>query len=55
MRTLFECDKENERLAEKGIIFVCPNRRCQLHVLCPFTVWDVLLKEGQTTTEGGEK
>lgn len=28
MRTLFECDMEDARLAEKGIVFVCPNHRC---------------------------
>jgi len=36
MRTLFECDMENERLAEKGIVFVCPNPRCPLYILCPY-------------------
>lgn len=55
MRTHFECDMENQRLVEKGIVFVCPNQRCQLRVLCPFTARDVLLKEGQTTKEGGAK
>ena len=36
MRTLFECDIENERLIEKGIVFLCPNRRCPLRILCPY-------------------
>ncbi len=36
MKTLFECDMENARLAEKGIEFICPNRHCPLHILCPY-------------------
>ena len=36
MKTLFECDMENERLAEKGIEFICPDCHCPLHILCPY-------------------
>ena len=36
MRTLFECDMEDARLAEKGIVFVCPNHRCPLRIVCPY-------------------
>lgn len=46
METLFECDMENERLAEKGIEFICPNRYCPLHILCPYA--------SRTNEEGGE-
>ncbi len=36
MRTLFECDMANERLAEEGIIFICPNPHCPLSILCAY-------------------
>lgn len=36
MRTLFECDLENERLAEKGVMFTCLNRRFPLRIMCPY-------------------
>lgn len=36
MTNLFECDMENERLAEKGIVFVCLNSRCPLSYKCPY-------------------
>lgn len=36
MRTLFECDMANVRLAEKGIEFTCPHPHCPLHILCPY-------------------
>ena len=36
VKALFECDMENERLAEKGIEFICPNHHCPLRILCPY-------------------
>ena len=36
MTSLFECDLENQRLAEKGIVFICPNSRCPLGLTCPY-------------------
>ena len=36
MTTLFECDMDDARMAEKGVVFACPNRRCPLHVVCPY-------------------
>lgn len=36
MNSLFECDLENQRLAEKGIIFVCPKSSCPLSLTCPY-------------------
>ena len=38
-----ECDTENARLAEKGIVFTCPNRNCAFNVVCPHVVshWDL--------------
>lgn len=36
MRTLFDCDMANERLAEKGIMFICPNPHCPLRSECPY-------------------
>lgn len=36
MTSLFECDLENQRLAEEGIVFVCPNSRCPLSLKCPY-------------------
>ena len=39
MRILAECVMEIERLAEKGIVFVCPNCRYSLRRLCPYAAW----------------
>ena len=38
--TLFECDMEDMRLAEKGIVFLCPNRMCPLYIQCPYAERD---------------
>lgn len=35
MTSLFECALENQRLAEMGIVFICPNSRCPLSMECP--------------------
>lgn len=36
MTSLFECDLENQRLAEVGIVFVCPKSSCPLSYKCPY-------------------
>ena len=36
MRTRIECDRNDWRLAEMGIMFICPDRRCPLHSECPY-------------------
>jgi hypothetical protein len=36
MNSLFECDLENQRLAEKGIVFVCSKSSCPLSLKCPY-------------------
>ena len=51
MRSLFECDMNNMRLAEKGIEFICPNHRCPLHILCPYAA-RTNHEEGQIAAEG---
>jgi len=36
MRTMIECEMDVWRLAEKGIMFTCPDSRCPLRGECPY-------------------
>ena len=36
MTSLFECDLENQRLAEMGIVFVCTEKNCPLSLKCTY-------------------
>ena len=46
MTSLFECDLENQRLAEMGIVFVCPKSSCPLSYKCPYEQ-RVMIKESE--------
>lgn len=48
MRTRIECDHDDWRLAEKGIMFVCPDSSCPLRSECP-------IAERTNYDKGGEK
>lgn len=48
MRTRIECDMDDCRLAEKGIMFICPNPHCPLRNECPYAA-------RTDYEEGGEK